>query len=73
MEPLKSTIKFIPGIGIGYTDRDGVEWYVDFLDRDIRRMDELDESFEGVVDAYDFKWSDYGLPTKLTKKEREDA
>lgn len=66
MESFNSTIKFIPGIGIGYTDRDGAEWYVDFLDRDIHRMDELDEPFDGVVDVYDFKWSDYGLPSKLT-------
>lgn len=64
MEPKNVDVKIIPGCGIGWTGRDGKEYYVDLLDHDVR---EADPTFEGVETIGQIHWNIVGLPDRAKK------
>lgn len=72
MEPFKSKVFLIPGVGIQWTDRNGERKYVDLLDEDVRHPGGL--GFIGLVKIAEFEWSSIGLPNPIrAKKETKDA
>ena len=68
MEPFKSAVYFIPGVGFSWTGRDGIRRYVDVIDD---RVDDNVEDFSFPKLIGEFDWSGIGLPERFRAEEQE--